>query len=110
MGRSNQGRLFGAQAFGVCTRGPPTCPVPDVDGAQRCGMPGFGLNILAQTLEQGSLLATGNEYVCITTQMLSGRLHVMAAQLIHRDDLLGGCGLAQRLWIKGLCFITTAQQ
>ena len=94
--------------FGVCTRAPPTSPVPDVDGAQRRGVPDFSLHILAQTLKQGSLLATGNEYVCITTQVLSGHLHVVAAQLIHRDYLFSGCGLAQRLRIKGLCFIAAA--
>ncbi len=75
---------------------------------QRRDMPGLSLNLLTQSLEQGRLLATGNEYFRATPQMLGGRLQFMATQLIHRNHLLGSRGLPQRLRIKGLCFIAAA--
>ena len=105
-----QGRLLGVQAPGLCAGRTPASAIPDVDGTQRSGLAGFSLYVLAQTLEQSSLLAAGDKQLMTAAQVLGRRLHVGAAQLIHHDHLLGCRGRSQYLRIKRLGLVAGTYQ
>ena len=108
LGRRHQRCLLGMEAFRIRLRRAPSGTIPDIEGTQGRGMLDLRLYVLAQALEQSRLLATGNKYFIRATQVLGRNVHIVAAQLVHHNYLLGRRGRLQCLRIKALCFVTGA--
>lgn len=110
LGCGHQGRLFGFQPLGVGIGRTPTRPVTYIDGVQWRYMLDLGVNVLGQALEQRCLLATGDKHVVAGAQVLGCDFHIVAAQLVYRDDLLGTRNRLKGLGIEALALVAGAQQ
>jgi hypothetical protein len=97
LGGGNQGCLLRMQALGLRVGGAPASTIPDINGLEWRGVLDLGVNVLRKALEQGGLLATGNQDIIAGAQMLGGNTQFLAAQLINCNRLLSACGFAQSL-------------
>ncbi|GBO86395.1 hypothetical protein MSSD14B_00630 [Marinobacter salsuginis] len=70
----------------------------------------LGVNVLGQALEQRGLLATGDKHVVTCAQVFGCDFHIVAAQLVYRDDLLGTRNRLKGLGIEALALVAGAQQ